>query len=184
MYRPKTSLRRIRAALTSESLAEGFNHQSQRVGDVMTTPRVPSIEEALRTHHPPIVRRPDEVEATMGRFSNTTQMAFHPTAEDPTTPNAGIVNYGPGGGLPLHMHDFAQLWYVLDGDCRFGDRTLTAGDLVYMQDPHFEHELHTENGCRILFLQYPGPTTGQGPIFEGRFDVEVANATEQENLRR
>lgn len=149
-----------------------------------TTSEAPTLEEALRTHNPPIVRNPDDVEPKMGRFNNTTQMVFHPSAEDPTQPNAGIINYLPGAGFPLHMHDFAQLWYVIEGECEFGDTILRQGDLVYMQDPHFEHEMRTEHGCRILFLQYQGPTTGKGPIYEGRFDVEKVKPVEEEDLRR
>ena len=39
-------------------------------------------------------------------------MMFHPTAEDPTIPNAGIVRYEKGSGHPLHNHYFAQVWYI------------------------------------------------------------------------
>jgi len=150
----------------------------------MSESTAPTVEEALRTHNAPIVGRPDDVEPKLGRFNNTTQMVFKPSAEDPTQPNAGIINYLPGAGFPLHMHDFAQVWYVVEGECRYGDTTLHQGDLVYMKDPHFEHEMSTEDGCRILFLQYQGPTTGKGPIYEGRFDVEEVKAVEEEDLRR
>jgi len=143
-----------------------------------------SVAEAMKTHNPPIVRRPDSIEPQMGRFKNTTQMVFHPSEQDPTQPNAGIINYLPGASFPLHKHDFAQLWYVVEGQCEYGDTTLRAGDLVYMQDPHFEYEMHTEGGCRILFLQYRGPTTGQGPIFEGRFNVKQVKEVIAEDLER
>jgi len=39
-------------------------------------------------------------------------------------------------------------------------------------------------GCRILFLQYQGPTTGQGPIYEGRFDVNEVKPVAEEDLDR
>ena len=81
-----------------------------------------------------------------------------------------MISYKPGAGFPRHGHDFAQMWYVLEGECRFGERYLRAGDMVYMQDPHVEHEMWTETGCTIVFMQYPGPTTGARPIYEGRFD--------------
>lgn len=144
----------------------------------------PTLEEARRTHNEPIVRRPDDYEPELGRFGNTTQMVFHPTPEHPTEPNAGIINYRPGAGFPLHMHEFAQMWYVIEGECQSGDQTLRAGDLVYMEDPHFEHEMHTERGCRILFMQYPGPTTGARPVYEGRFNVTETRPIEEENLTR
>jgi quercetin dioxygenase-like cupin family protein len=139
-------------------------------------PRV-TEEEAQKTHNPPIVRRPEDLKPEMGRFANVTQMVFHPSAEQPTEPNAGVLTYAPGAGFPLHMHDFAQVWYVIEGTCRFGERILTPGDMVYMQDPHYEYEMHTEEGCKILFVQYQGPTTGESPIYEGRF-----NKTEKPNI--
>lgn len=148
-----------------------------------TKPR-PTLDEALETHNPPIVRRPDDIEPETGRFSNTTQMVFHPTPEDPTQPNAGIINYLPGAGFPLHMHEFAQMWYVVEGECEYGDTVLRAGDLVYMKDPHFEHEMKTEGGCKILFLQYQGPTTRSGPVYQGRFNVEEVKELDDEDLRR
>ena len=100
--------------------------------------------EPAATHHAPVIRRPSDHAGHAGRFANVTRMVFHPTPERPNTPNAGLVTYEPGAGFPLHKHEFAQLWYVADGECRFGERTLRAGDMVYMEDPHFEHEMHTE----------------------------------------
>jgi quercetin dioxygenase-like cupin family protein len=135
-------------------------------------------------HHAPVVRRPDEYPPEMGRFRNMTQMVFHPTETAPDEPNAGIITYLPGAGFPRHAHDFAQVWYVLDGECSFGDRTLRAGDMLYMADPHFEHEMRTETGCRILFVQYPGPATGARPIYAGRFNQASAPKPEEQDLKR
>jgi redox-sensitive bicupin YhaK (pirin superfamily) len=151
---------------------------------VSTAEKLLTATEAMKTHNAPIVRRPDDTEPKMGRFKNTTQMVFHPSDEDPTQPNAGIINYLPGSGFPLHKHDFAQMWYVIEGECEYGETVLRAGDLVYMQDPHFEYEMKTENGCRILFLQYQGPTTGQGPIYEGRFNVAKVKEVAAADLER
>ena len=143
-----------------------------------------SETEARATHHAPIVRRPADHPGETGRFGNVTRMVFHPTAEHPSEPNAGIITYRPGAGFPRHMHDFAQLWYVLEGECRFGTRTLGAGDMVYMEDPHYEPEMYTETGCTIVFMQYPGPSTGARPIYEGRFDGEAASNSAAPDLRR
>ena len=140
--------------------------------------------EASKTHNAPIIRRPDDYTPEMGRFANMTQMVFHPTDANPTEPNAGVLTYLPGAGFPLHKHDFAQVWYVLEGECQFGDDTLRPGDMVYLQDPHFEHEMHTEHGCKILFVQYQGPTTGEGPIYDGRFNRTETPDIAQENLER
>ena len=139
---------------------------------------------ACATHHAPVVRRPADHSGETGRFGNVTRMVFHPTAERPNEPNAGIITYGPGAGFPLHMHEFAQLWYVLEGECSFGERRLAAGDMVYMEDPHFEHEMHTDTGCTIVFMQYPGPTTGARPIYRGRFDGTDAAQGVEPDLRR
>ena len=139
---------------------------------------------ARAAHHAPVVRRPADHPGETGRFGNVTRMVFHPTAERPNEPNAGIITYGPGVGFPLHMHEFAQLWYVLEGECSFGERRLAAGDMVYMEDPHFEHEMHTDTGCTIVFMQYPGPTTGARPIYRGRFDGADAAQGVEPDLRR
>jgi hypothetical protein len=58
----------------------------------------------------------------------------------------------------LHKHDFAQVWYIIDGEFQMGDKTYNPGTLVYMGDPHFENEMRTETGGTVLFVQYPGPT--------------------------
>ena len=139
---------------------------------------------ARATRHAPLVRRPADLAGEAGRFGNVTRMVFHPSPEHPNEPIAGTVTYAPGGGFPLHMHDFAQLWYVLEGECRFGEDRLEAGDMVYMEDPHFEHELHTETGCTIVFMQYPGPTTGARPIYRGRFDGRDAAQGVEPDLGR
>ena len=86
-----------------------------------------------------------------------------PVPDRPTVPNAGFLRYEPGAGFPLHKHDFAQVWYVIDGEFQMGDRKYGPGTLVYMEDPHFEHEMRTETGGTVLFVQYPGPTTGARP---------------------
>jgi hypothetical protein len=52
-----------------------------------------------------------------------------------------------------------------------------------MPDPHFEHEMHTETGGTVLFLQYPGPTTGARPVYEGRMNLKTVKPLEEEDLR-
>ena len=48
------------------------------------------------------------------------KMLFHPSAERPTDPNAGFVRYEPGAHHPIHRHDFAQVWYILEGEFEIG----------------------------------------------------------------
>ena len=150
----------------------------------MSEKKRPSEAEARESHNAPLIRRPADHPGDVGRFGNVTRMVFHPSPDSPTAPNAGIITYQPGSGFPLHLHDFAQLWYVLDGECRFGKRQLRAGDMVYMEDPHFEYEMYTETGCTIVFMQYPGPNTGARPIYQGRFDGAEAAAGNAPDLRR
>ena len=138
--------------------------------------------EIKRSHNAPVIRRPDDYRPEMGRFQNMTQMVFHPTEAAPTEPNAGVITYLPGASFPLHKHDFAQVWYIIEGECRFGDETLKAGDMVYMADPHFEYEMRTEGGCKILFVQYPGPNTGARPIYQGRFNQKETPVLAEQDL--
>ncbi|MCB1741827.1 MAG: cupin domain-containing protein [Gammaproteobacteria bacterium] len=130
------------------------------------------------------VARPDSHPGQVGRFGNITRMVIHPDASDPTAPNTGTITYPPGTGFPAHGHGFAQVWYILEGECRYGEQTLRAGDLVYHGDPHEEKDMHTEHGCTMLFVQYPGPTTGERPIFDGRFDARAATQDADMDLDR
>ena len=88
----------------------------------------------------------------------------------------------PGAGFPLHKHDFAQVWYIIEGEFQMGQRKYGPGTLVYMEDPHFEDEMRTETGGTVLFVQYPGPTTGGRPIYEGRMNVTQAPRPEDLDL--
>jgi len=51
-----------------------------------------------------------------------------------------------------------------------------------MADPHFEREMHTATGGTIFFVQYPGPTTGAPPIYNGRMDLKEAPPLAQQDL--
>ena len=46
----------------------------------------------------------------------------------------------------------------------------------------FEYELSTDTGCTILFMQYQGPTTGEGPLYDGRMNLNKAEAEEEFDL--
>ncbi|MEM7751219.1 MAG: cupin domain-containing protein [Pseudomonadota bacterium] len=131
----------------------------------------------------PEIKHLDDMDWEMNRFGLQCKFPFHPNPERPTEPNAGVIKFEPGSGFVLHRHDFAQVWYVIEGECRYGDDTLRAGSVVFHPDPHFEHELYTENGCSIVFLQYPGPTTGGKPLYDGRMNLEKAEKPEEFDLR-
>jgi hypothetical protein len=41
--------------------------------------------------------------------------------------------------------------------------------MLYHPDRHFEGVFDTETGREIPILQYPGPATGERPIYAGRW---------------
>ena len=47
------------------------------------------------------------------------------------------------------------------------------GTMHFYPDPHFEEPLVTETGGVMVFVQYPGPSTGGRPIYDGRFNVQA-----------
>ena len=49
--------------------------------------------------------------------------------------------------------------------------------------PWAVRDLATETGGLMFFVQYVGPSTGKGPIYDGRFNVEERKPLSQENLR-
>ena len=136
----------------------------------------------IASHHPPEFRHPEEMDWEMGRFNNVTKFLFHPSPDRPTAPNAGFLRYEPGASFPLHKHDFAQVWYIIEGEFRFGDAVYGPGTVAYMPDPHYEHAMQTETGGTILFVQYPGPTTGAPPIYDGRMNLKAAPPLEDQDL--
>ncbi len=127
------------------------------------------------------VRHRDDLEWETIRWPGETgKMMFHPRPERPTEPNAGILKLGPGAHHPLHNHDFAQVWYVLEGTFRIGQHECRPGSMIFHPDPHFEDELHTETGGEILIVQYPGPSTGGRPIYDDRFNMKERRAVSSE----
>lgn len=134
------------------------------------------------THNAPEFKHVDQMEWEMGRFKNKTKFLFHTRPERLTEPNAGLLHYEPGASFPLHKHDFAQVWYILDGEFDFGGKIYGPGTFAFMPDPHFEHAMSTETGGTIVFLQYPGPTTGGRPVYEGRMNMKTVPVVEEADL--
>ena len=131
----------------------------------------------------PEFRHVDEMPWETLRFPGQhSKMVFHPRAERPTEPNTGFVRYEPGAYHPRHRHDFAQVWYVLEGTFTIGARTVGPGTVVFHPDPHFEEDLSTETGGLMFFVQYTGPETGKGPIYDGRFNMAERRPLSEENL--
>jgi hypothetical protein len=118
---------------------------------------------------------------TLRWIGQWSKMLFHPRADRPTEPNAGLVRYEPGAHHPRHQHDFAQVWYILEGEFNIGGKTYRPGTMLFYPDPHFEEPLLTDTGGVMLFVQYPGPSTGGRPIYDGRFNVQTRRP-DQERL--
>ena len=69
-----------------------------------------SREASRRDHKPYETRHFDEVDWETIRWPGETgKMLFHPRAERPTEPNAGILRLEPGAYHPEHYHGFAQV---------------------------------------------------------------------------
>ncbi|MBC7136212.1 cupin domain-containing protein [Oceanibaculum nanhaiense] len=132
-------------------------------------------------HQPFEARHRDDIDWETIRWPGETgKMLFHPRPERPTEPNAGILRLEPGAHHPLHKHDFAQIWYILEGEFRIGSGTYGPGTMIFHPDPHFEDEFKTETGGEILIVQYPGPTTGGRPIYDKRFNMADRKPIETE----
>ena len=141
------------------------------------------MSETRQGDHPAEYRHPEDMAWETLRFpGQTSKMVFHPTPERPTEPNAGLVRYEPGAFHPRHRHDFAQVWYVLEGRFRIGGKMYGPGTMFFYPDPHYEEELATETGGLMFFCQYPGPTTGGRPIYDGRFNMEKRKELAEENF--
>jgi hypothetical protein len=129
----------------------------------------------------PIARHVDEMDWETIRWPGETgKMLFHPTPEQPTLPNAGLLRLAPGAHHPLHRHDFAQVWYILEGEFDIGGRRYGPGTMLFHGDPHFEPELNTRTGGLMLIVQYPGPTTAGRPIYDKRFNMAERRAEAEE----
>ena len=131
--------------------------------------------------HGPEYRHIDDMEWETLRFPGQhSKMVFHPRPERPSEPNTGFVRYLPGSFHPRHRHDFAQVWYILEGEFEIGESTYGPGTMLFYPDPHFEEPLSTETGGLMLFVQYQGPSTGGRPIYDGRFNMQARRPMEEE----
>ena len=133
--------------------------------------------------HGPEYRHIDDMPWETLRFPGQhSKMVFHPRQERPSEPNTGFVRYLPGSFHPRHRHDFAQVWYILEGTFTIGGRTYKPGTMIHHPDPHYEDELRTETGGVMLFVQYQGPITGGRPIYDARFNVTARKPLFEEQL--
>ncbi|MGB6105828.1 MAG: cupin domain-containing protein [Pusillimonas sp.] len=128
--------------------------------------------ENQRKDPPPKIRHIDDMDWETIRWPGETgKMLFHPSPDNPTMPNAGLLRLEPGSFHPWHRHDFAQVWYILEGQFTIGGKECGPGTMLCYGDPHCEEELRTETGGLMVIVQYPGPTTGGRPIYADRFNM-------------
>jgi anti-sigma factor ChrR (cupin superfamily) len=140
-------------------------------------------EASRRDHQPFEARHFDDVEWETIRWPGETgKMLYHPRPERPTEPNAGILRLEPGAYHPEHYHGFAQVWHILEGDFTIDGVVYGPGTVLFHPDPHFEGEFRTETGGEIFIVQYPGPTTGERPIYGGRFNMTARKTVEEERV--
>mgnify|MGYP003576278146 CR=1 FL=1 len=133
--------------------------------------------------NPAEYRHPDDMEWETLRFPGQhSKMVFHPNADRPSEPNAGLVRYEPGAFHPRHRHDFAQVWYILEGDFLIGGKRYGKGTMIFHPDPHVEEDLVTATGGTILYVQYQAPTTRARPLYQDRFNVKERKPVSQERL--
>ena len=139
---------------------------------------------SLKHQAPHVTHVDDHQWETIRWPGQTGKMMFHPRPENPTEPNAGIVRYEPGSRHPFHQHDFAQVWYIIEGEFTIGGKLHGPGTMFFYTDPHYEEELSTQTGGQMVFVQYPGPTTGGKPIYDGRFNMDKRKKVEEERIDR
>ncbi len=140
-----------------------------------------TAEKRHQRHQPCEIKHRNDLDWETIRWPGETgKMLFHPRPERPTEPNAGILRLEPGAYHPVHNHDFAQVWYVLEGTFKIDGTTVTPGAMIFHPDPHFEGEFSTETGGEILIVQYPGPTTGGRPIYDDRFNMTTRKSLNEE----
>lgn len=133
--------------------------------------------------HPPEYRHFDDMDWELIRFQGEdSKLIFHTRPERPSEPNAGLVRYEPGCSHPRHRHDFAQIWYIIEGEFLMGGKIYGPGTVIYYPDPHDEDELSTETGGLMFFVQYIGPHTGKGPVYAGHFGVPEVLPLKPEDL--
>jgi len=65
-----------------------------------------------------------------------------------------LVRMAPGATYPSHAHDAPEECLVLEGDLRFGDQVLRAGDFLRTEPGYQQAEQTTEGGC-LLYLTSP-----------------------------
>ena len=123
--------------------------------------------------------RPWELLRWPGQWS---KMLVPPDARQPTNPNAGLVRYEPGSHHPLHKHEFAQVWYILEGEFRIGERTYGPGTMLFYPGPALRGPAPHRHGRPHALRPVPGPDHGRPADLRGRFNMTARKRIEEENV--
>ena len=129
------------------------------------------LEPKLQYHGPVHIHEDEMAWEAFGLPRQYSDMAVQPTPEDPIHPNSGLLRYEPGAHHHRHPHDFAQVWYVLEGDFKSGARTVGSGTVLFHANPPNEEDLSTDTRGLMFFVQCQGPTTGGRLIYDHHFNV-------------
>ena len=136
-------------------------------------------------HRPAEFVHRDEREWETIRWPGQTgKMLFHPRPERPTEPNAGHRPLRAGRPAPAASPRVRPGLVHPRGRVPHRPEDVRPGTMVFYPDPHYEDELFTETGGEMLFVQYPGPTTGGKPIYDGRFNMKERKSVEDERTDR
>lgn len=62
-----------------------------------------------------------------------------------------MLKFEAGASYPNHSHPAGEEAYVLEGEVRFGQDQLNAGDYLYTP-PEATHSVFSRTGCTVLFV--------------------------------
>jgi hypothetical protein len=134
------------------------------------------------THNAPEFKHATDMEWEMGRFGKCHQIPVSPATGTSDRAECGISQIRAGGVFPGAPARLRAGLVHHRGRIHVCRKALRPGTIAYMADPHFEHEMHTATGGTIFFVQYPGPTTGALPIYDGRMNLKEAPPLAQQDL--
>jgi anti-sigma factor ChrR (cupin superfamily) len=96
-----------------------------------------------------LVRSGDGVWVSLGVPGVTAKTLFQESAGGNTTM---LIRMQPGAVYPPHRHAAIEHCYVLEGDLRFGDLVMRAGDYQCAMGDTTHETSRTEKGCLLLIV--------------------------------
>ena len=96
----------------------------------------------------------------------------------------GLVRYEPSSHHPLHKHDFAQVWYILEGQFQIGEGTYGPARCCSIRTRTGRRHCRRRPAGSCSSCNTRGRATGGQPIYDGRFNMTARKAVAEENLER